>query len=145
MVGAALCKVSPYSTGLWSASPITSENPCPDVSMTITIGTKKRTTNTAIKMPTVKNNFCQNGDMRTKMRLLITALSKLNVTSRITKIVNSHSDTMPPCANIHAPSAAVNKPDSQKILNGCVEVLAMIFIEYSRIFILPRDPVQSLV
>ena len=82
------------------------------------IGSTNRTTNTATKIPTVKNTFCQTWLMPANTLLLITALSKLKVTSNTTKIANNHKPLAPKCPKINPPNASVNNAENQKIRNG---------------------------
>lgn len=72
-----------------------------------------------MNMPTVRNNFCHKGLIRAKIRLLSTALSKLNVTSKIARTTNSHSALSPPYHAITIPRIIVKVPEIAKIRNGC--------------------------
>ena len=121
IIGDASCRISPYSTGLWSAILTTSINPWPLAIITIAIGNINRTTNTAMKIPTVKNIFCQTWLIPAKTLLFITALSKLNVTSKTTKIVNSQRPLTPIWLKIKLPKPKVNRTENQKIRNGWCE------------------------
>lgn len=58
---------------------------------TITIGNTRRMPNTAIRMPTVRNSFCQNAFMCLSTPALTTALSNDNDTSSTLSTRHSHS------------------------------------------------------
>src|SRR4051812_15302610 len=63
--------------------------------MTIRIGRINRTTNTAIKIPTVKNSTRHNGDIVTSTLLLITALSALKVVSSAVSTITVNKAPQP--------------------------------------------------
>ena len=95
IIGAALWSTSAYVFESLSAMSITPVKPRPEDIMTITIGKINRMINTAKIIPTVRNSLCQNGDILSRILLLMTALSKLNVTSRISKTINTHNPAIP--------------------------------------------------
>ncbi len=51
---------------------------------------------TAMTMPTVRNIFCQNGFIRSRMRALTTALSKLRLISSTPRIAVMMTALHPP-------------------------------------------------
>jgi len=83
---------------------------------TIRSGTKNLTTNTARKIPTVKNSVCQNLDSVTSIRPLITALSKLKVTSRIVNSMTVIAALMPLLNPINAQIDKVDNIEKLYIL-----------------------------
>ena len=70
---------------------MTSSVPRPVMTATMTIGNTRRMPNTAIRMPTVRNIFCQNGSMVLSTEALMTALSNDSEISSTPSTVTSHS------------------------------------------------------
>ena len=79
--------------------------------------------NTAIRMPTVRNIFCQNGFIRSRMRAFTTALSKLRLISRMPRIRQRTRACGPPYTKAIARATMVIANDHPKVLKIKLEQL----------------------
>lgn len=118
MTGAACVSVSLYSTGLLRARSTTLMKSFPLENITMKIGRTNRTMNTAKTIPTVKKRVCQNFDIRPRTLLFMTALSKLKVTSRRTRMVKIHSASKFLADKTQTPRAIVRMPDTRNMRRG---------------------------